>query len=471
MRRGYVPVVVAVAGWLGLAGSLRAGDAPVTCSTCHALQSAQLAKSIHKGIRCGECHQGPESYTIAATDLQRYTAPVAPGASKPPFDHGPSFAGKPQRAKIPELCGDCHANIERMNPYGIRTDQLARYWTSGHGKTLKSKGDDRVAVCIDCHTAHEVLSGKEPESRTNPLHVPATCGTCHADAKLMAEFKLPAEVVDEYRQSVHGRLLLEQGDAGAPTCATCHGNHSAVPPGFATVGAVCGQCHRHASEDFATSIHAAQPGFKGCIQCHGGGEGRHYHRIEKITKPTGVMLARYTNLLRSGPKPTASEVAETIHPDPKQLINQVLPTCTECHEELGEDKSLPKLFGLLDTITDAERYYVQTAHHLDQVGHGVLLVDNQQFEFEEAKTHLIALAPLQHTLNNAKVEAKVTELKKVCDRVNAELTDLEVGLHWRYRALVPIWGFAILFAVALYMKYKALHAVFVKPLSGPSPKG
>jgi hypothetical protein len=124
----------------------------------------------------------------------------------------------------------------------------------------------------------------------------------------------------------------------------------------------------------------------------------------------------------------------------------------------------------LDAIADAERYYVQTAHHLDQVGQGVLLVDNQRFEFEEARTRLIALAPLQHTLNNATIEAKVTELKKVCDKVNAELTDLEDGLRWRYRALVPIWGFAILFAVALYAKYKALRAAFVKPPSGPSSK-
>ena len=125
MRRGYVPVVVAATGWLGLAGLSRAADAPVTCSTCHALQAAQLAKSVHKAIRCGECHQGPESYALPASDLQRYTAPAAPRATRAVFDHGPSFAGKPQRAKIPGLCGDCHANIERMNPYGIRTDQLA----------------------------------------------------------------------------------------------------------------------------------------------------------------------------------------------------------------------------------------------------------------------------------------------------------------------------------------------------------
>ena len=46
------------------------------------------------------------------------------------FDHGTPFHGKPPRADIPSLCGDCHANVTRMNPFGLRTDQLTRYWTS-----------------------------------------------------------------------------------------------------------------------------------------------------------------------------------------------------------------------------------------------------------------------------------------------------------------------------------------------------
>jgi hypothetical protein len=136
----------------------------------------------------------------------------------------------------------------------------------------------------------------------------------------------------------------------------------------------------------------------------------------------------------------------------------------ECHEEIDEDESLPKLFDLLDAIADAERLYVKTGRRLDEVGQGVLLVDRQRFLFEDAKTHLIELAPLQHTLDNEKVAAKVAELNAVCSQVNDELDELEQNLLLRHRALVPIWVFAVLFAALWYAKYKQLRAKYVKPL-------
>jgi cytochrome c553 len=358
------------------------GDEPVTCVTCHPSQRDEQAKSVHATFRCQECHQGEASYAVAPSDLSKYVD--AAGGSLPAFDHGASFAGKPSRAEVPRFCGECHANVERMNPYGLRTDQLARYWTSSHGKTLAEKGDDRVAVCIDCHGSHDVMPGREPASKTYPLNVPETCGQCHEDATLMAAFDLPVAVMAEYRESVHGQLLFEQQDTGAPTCATCHGNHSAVPPGFATVGAVCGQCHQHAAENFATSIHATLPEHKGCVQCHGGGEGRHFHLIERITKPSGLLIQRYLHLLRTNPDASPRQVAQAAQPDPKQIITRALPTCMDCHEELEDDESLPKLFGLLDAIAEAEAYYVRTGARLEKVGRGVLLVDRERFLFEDA---------------------------------------------------------------------------------------
>ena len=127
-------------------------------------------------------------------------------------------------------------------------------------------------------------------------------------------------------------------------------------------------------------------------------------------------------------------------------MEQALPTCMECHEDLEDDESLPKLFELLDEIAEAERRYVETANRLDEVGRGVLLVDNQRFKFEDAKTHLIELAPLQHALDNSVVAEKVAKLNEVCSQVNRELDELERGLHWRRMALIPIWLFALVFA-------------------------
>ena len=84
----------------------------------------------------------------------------------------PKFRGHAPRGEVPQLCGACHADVARMNPFGIRTDQLSAYWTSGHGRTLKETGDDRVAVCIDCHGVHDILKSSEPTSMTHPLNVP-----------------------------------------------------------------------------------------------------------------------------------------------------------------------------------------------------------------------------------------------------------------------------------------------------------
>ncbi len=456
---------------VGFPAACWAQDA-ANCATCHPAEAEQFARSVHTSLRCQECHGGENSYRLSKEDAQKYLQAGkaklnfagSTGDAGVEFDHGASFSGKPARVDIPKRCGSCHADVERMNPYGLRTDQLARYWTSGHGKTLATKGDDRVAVCVDCHGAHEILPPQEPASKTHPLNVPDMCANCHSDMELMGEFGLPVEVVDEYRQSIHGRLLLQQHDTGAPNCATCHGNHSAMPPGFATVDAVCGRCHQSAAKAFATSIHAEQEEHKGCVQCHGGGEGRHYHLIERITKPTGLLIQRYARLLASEPTSTPQQIAESIHPGPKEIITRALPTCEMCHEEIDYDESLPKLFELMDEIAEAETYYAKTGLRLERVGQGVLLVDRQRFLFEDAKTHLIELAPLQHALDNKKVAAKVADLNAVCDQVNAELDELERGLHWRSKALVVIWIFAVLFSAVLYAKYKQLKAIYVKPL-------
>ena len=438
-------------------------DTELTCTSCHRPQAEELGRSVHRSLTCQECHQGAKAYQLPDDQAAALTGRAAGQAML--FDHGTLFRGRLARKDNPSLCGDCHADVVRMNPFGLRTDQLARYWTSRHGKTLRDKGDDRVAVCIDCHGTHEIRPGLQSGSRTHPLNVPETCAACHADEKLMGDYDLPTQVVDEYRQSVHGVLLLEHGDTGAPTCATCHGNHSAMPPGYASVADVCGLCHQHVTNFFNQSIHAEQAEHHGCVQCHGGGQDRHFHLIQRITQQPGVMIQRYAHLLAAEGQPTPTQVAEAIHADPRRIMTQALPTCLECHEEIEDDESLPKLFELLDEIALAEKKYVETANRLSKVGQGVLLVDKQQFLFEEAKTHLIALAPLQHTLSNERVAEKVEELNAICDQVDQELTELEDGLKLRYKALLPIWIFSALMAVAFYAKYKQLRAIYVKPLS------
>ena len=89
-----------------------------------------------KGVRCQDCHGGDP--TVA--EIKAHQAKDDFRAIKSPAD-------------IPDFCGRCHSNIEYMRHFNPspRTDQLAEYWTSGHGKQLKATGDAKVATCISCH--------------------------------------------------------------------------------------------------------------------------------------------------------------------------------------------------------------------------------------------------------------------------------------------------------------------------------
>jgi len=43
--------------------------------------------------------------------------------------------------------------------------------------------------------------------------------------------QIPTNQFAEYRTSVHWEAMSKRGDLSAPSCASCHGNHGAKPPG------------------------------------------------------------------------------------------------------------------------------------------------------------------------------------------------------------------------------------------------
>jgi len=228
-----------------------------SCEKCHQKEAELEKGSVHKldGILCADCHGGNASAMDKDSAMSKSSG----------------FRGKIKKADIPELCGNCHSDVRRMNPYGLPTDQLAQYKTSHHGEALYQKGDTHVATCADCHHSHGILDVKNPASPVYPTNVPSTCGRCHSNPELMQHHGLETNQEALYRQSIHAQMLFEKKDLSAPTCVTCHGNHGAVPPGFSQVGLVCGKCHIKQKEYFDQSPHSgpAKEGyFETCVTCH-----------------------------------------------------------------------------------------------------------------------------------------------------------------------------------------------------------
>ncbi len=356
-----------------------------TCIICHTtldtgdpkdqkyhIPLESLKNDVHwqKGVRCQDCHGGDPT-----------VAEVKAHQAKGDF-HTVNRDGKPWPADIPDFCGRCHSNIDYMRHFNPspRTDQLAEYWTSRHGKRLKETqatgGDPQVATCISCHDqphgnaidtkAHGISPVNLPTSPVFHLNVAKTCAKCHSDHEIMKgrlynKQPLPCDEYDKWRASVHGKALLDKGDASAPTCNNCHGNHGAAPPQVDSVANACGTCHGKIAKLFeGTKMQHKfeKEGLPGCATCHGN-HAIHQPSDEFLGMKEGAFCVRChePGKEQHGATPLGAKAAEAIHADLAKLkdgITKADETLTEA-ETKGMEVSQPKfdLQKATDALTDA----------------------------------------------------------------------------------------------------------------------
>lgn len=144
------------------------------------------------------------------------------------------------RSRVPETCGSCHEGVTEV------------YHQSVHGR-LVAEGDDRAAVCTDCHTAHGITRADSPRFM---LEIINECGECHDtpddDADRVGTY------YETYSKSYHGQVT-HLGSVWAAKCSDCHGSHDILPlddpnsrVSEANLVATCGQtgCHPGANASF-----------------------------------------------------------------------------------------------------------------------------------------------------------------------------------------------------------------------------
>ena len=236
-----------------------------SCLDCHSalpdplgVSEEKFSQDIHaqRGLTCASCHGGDPTSDDPDKAMSRKAG----------------WKGKIDRKQIPELCGSCHSDpayMRQFNP-SLRTDQLAQYHTSVHGKRWAA-GDSKVAICTDCHSVHDLKAPSDPRSTVNPVNIANTCARCHADANYMKGYSIPTDQFAKYSTSVHHDALAVRGDLSAPTCSTCHGNHGAAPPGVDKVQNVCSTCHVFQSQMYEKSSHKnafQAASLPGCVVCH-----------------------------------------------------------------------------------------------------------------------------------------------------------------------------------------------------------
>ncbi len=150
-------------------------------------------------------------------------------------------------------------------------------------------GAAAAPTCDNCHSQGQKLP--------HTAHAAVSCDTCHpghekvphpAGASTMQCETCHSAQADQTAIGVHGRAR-QQGNSGAPTCATCHGNaHEIALPGTTpfrrNIVETCGMCHSDVAAQFKQSVHgqAIENGVRAapvCTDCHG------EHAILKPSNP------------------------------------------------------------------------------------------------------------------------------------------------------------------------------------------
>lgn len=383
--------VLAGAVALGLLGGAAAAEEK--CGVCHPDVRVAFEQSVHarESVGCVSCHGG------TAASLEVAAA------------HRGSFRSLRERAGIPALCAECHADLRKMRPYNLPVDQYALYQTSTHGRAVAG-GEERAAVCSDCHGAHDIRAPQDPQSRVYSRNLPATCGRCHGDAELMRELGLDPAVVDEYRSSIHGRQLFDDGNLAAPNCTHCHGVHGAGPPGVGDVDKVCGACHIQARRAFLAGPHypaMLAAGLPECAACHSN------HAILPFNAADGL-------------------------------------NCAECHDDGSPQVALGNRLATL--ITGAESEVEQAEKLVARAEKVPLDVEDHLARLDEARTYLTEALPLVHTVAIEPVEQITGRARSIGEEVQHELYR-ELDRRIAHLGLAVFW-FYLLMTLAILIGYK-----------------
>ena len=212
----------------GFAESVHTKSGAATCKSCHGTHEVHPVKNPASGLTrtmvadaCGKCHaieSGAYKTSEHARALDRM--PQSPTCVSCHGAHGvltvESEKSPLRRDNEPDFCRSCHLKDPEVRKQVRLSERfMSGYEDSVHGQT-RAAGNDKAAICGDCHGVHDAENTQSSTSRINRWNLADTCGKCHT------------EVAAAFKNSAHGQSVA-RGSAESPTCTTCHGGHHIYP--------------------------------------------------------------------------------------------------------------------------------------------------------------------------------------------------------------------------------------------------
>jgi len=267
--------LIVLASLLFAVGAARADDA--ACLECH--KDAVFASPAHPETKCIECHTN-----IGADHKDALPAELA--------------------MEPDAICAQCHGMAAKQLPKSVHADH----------------------TCKKCHgPAHKIDVASNDDARMSALGQLKNCGKCHD------------EVVQNYKDSVHGKGLLLSGlTQASPSCSDCHGTHSIqkhdsdkARTGHLKSPETCGACHKdvlkHWQDESAHGM-AWKEGRNGpvCVDCHMDEHG--------VRDPTSAAMRKHVpGDCGNCHKELMESFRDSFHGKATELGWSSVAMCSDCH--------------------------------------------------------------------------------------------------------------------------------------------
>jgi len=276
----------------------------------------ETGKRIIPNSRCLKCHGDENQKTDVRDDgsvveiyVPRHVFEDSVHGKRDCTDCHNTITRVPHR-EAPEVivgCVECHRDTWKQfkddpdgkhERLGLVVEQIDSFFGSVHARPNMRDQSTTNATCYDCHDAHNIGTLDSIQRAEHRLLNPQVCGRCHE------------KQLEVYRESDHGKELLEKGNADSAVCSDCHSTHQIDSPKgdkvMLAITANCGNCHEDEQKTYRSSYHGQvnKLGYTNsakCYDCHGG------HDVRGKDDP-----------------------ASTIHLDNR------LETCNNCHEDATE---------------------------------------------------------------------------------------------------------------------------------------
>jgi predicted CXXCH cytochrome family protein len=425
---------------------------------------------------------------------------------------------RPQKMEVflQDNCVLCHTDPEVQKPETLFFLSPTSSNSPPNHLNLRDLVDDvhfrRGLSCAGCHGGdpasdkleHSFVKEWPSTGRDKDRGwVVSFCARCHSDPTLMNRFNpaLPTDQLGKYKDSPHGKLLLETKDPRAPDCVSCHGIHGirgAKSPLSKVyrkrVPETCGVCHANPTRmaglalpdgspmptnqlaEYRKSVHGrallerGDLGAPACNNCHGNHAAMPIG-LSSVSQSCSLCHAGNASLFDGSKHKQAFEehkwpqcakchenhaIAKT---DDSMLGAGPESLCTKCHQQYAKDKpecsaSAAYFYTSITQLDQAWKGFGLTAEQLAMKGLDVDPIHDKLNELadslKQARSYIHSFSKNDFQRVAAPGDKAVQSISRLVEAAKAEYRSRQLGLA----TSIALMGLLML---ALYVKLRRLE--------------